>query len=220
MVRGLRRSARPSARAVTRRASRTARTARRALRRASAAGGDDADQALEREHRVALGALDLRHRSRRAPGSPCRGPRRSSRRGRGARGRPARARARATTRAAAAARDARRPWPSCAASWRTRRRSAPGRRRTVERVPQRDERLAVAARDRGIGDGEGVGLDPAAVVARDDGSVISPVDVGDQLLAGGRELGEVVGEGRRRARAGRRALIAAPGRRNSAAAKS
>ena len=64
-----------------------------------------------------------------------------------------------------------------------------------ERVPQQHERLAVAAGDRGIGDREGVGLDPAArSSARRSASVISSLGVGEQLLAGGGELGEVVGE--------------------------
>ena len=63
-----------------------------------------------------------------------------------------------------------------------------------EGMPQRDQRLAVAARDRRVGDGEGRRLDSAAVVALDDllGDVAG--DVRDQLLACRRELGEVVGE--------------------------
>ena len=76
---------------------------------------------------------------------------------------------------------------------------------------RRDERLAVTARDRGIRDGEGVGLDAAAVVARDDGLGDLARGIGDQLPAGGRELGEVVGE-RGDERAEGPGVDAAPGR--------
>ncbi len=87
-------------------------------------------------------------------------------------------------------------------------------------MAQRDERIAVAPRDRGVGDGEGGGLDAAAVVPLDDllGDVAR--HVGDELLARGGELGEVVGEGRRRACAARRARCACCAARNSPAAKS
>ncbi|ODT10183.1 MAG: hypothetical protein ABS61_09845 [Microbacterium sp. SCN 70-18] len=61
-------------------------------------------------------------------------------------------------------------------------------------MPQRDKGIAVAAGDGGVGHDEGRRLDAAAVVALDDlvGDVAR--DVGDQLLARGREFGEVIGE--------------------------
>ena len=66
-----------------------------------------------------------------------------------------------------------------------------------ERVPHRDERFAVPAGDRGVGDLEGVGLDAAAVVLVDRRLGDLGGGVGDELLAGGGEFGEVVGERRR-----------------------
>lgn len=61
-------------------------------------------------------------------------------------------------------------------------------------MPQQDQRLASATGDRGIRDLEGVGLDAARVVLldRDLGDLVA--GVGEQLLARGRELSEVVGE--------------------------
>ena len=64
-------------------------------------------------------------------------------------------------------------------------------------MPHGHERLSVPAGDRGVGDLERVGLDAAAVVLVDRrlGDLLGRV--GEQLLAGRGELGEVVGEGRR-----------------------
>ena len=66
----------------------------------------------------------------------------------------------------------------------------------VERVPQRDERLAVTAGDRRIGDGERVGLDRPAVVLGNDrlGDVAGAV--GDELPARRREFAQVFAERR------------------------
>ena len=63
-----------------------------------------------------------------------------------------------------------------------------------QRVAKQHEGLTVPAGDGGVGDLERVGLHPAGVVVLDDGFGDLPRAIGDELLAGGRELGEVVAE--------------------------
>ena len=104
--------------------------------------GDDADEALEREHGVALGALHGGVRRGERLDRRAAGPRRSSRRGRGARDRPARARAERGCHVRAAAADPR------DLRHRAHLHGEGGDHRhgvgaAVERVAQRDERLAV-----------------------------------------------------------------------------
>ena len=61
-------------------------------------------------------------------------------------------------------------------------------------MTQGDECLAATTCDRRVGDREGVGVDPAPVVAGHDRLGDLSRRVGDELAACGRELGEVVGE--------------------------
>ena len=61
-------------------------------------------------------------------------------------------------------------------------------------MPQRDQRLAVAAGDGPIRDLEGVGFDPAAVLAVDRGFGDLTRRIRDQLLASGGKFGQIVGE--------------------------
>jgi hypothetical protein len=63
-------------------------------------------------------------------------------------------------------------------------------------MTERDERIAQAPGDRRIGDDECGDLDAPSVVALDDVARDIALDVVDELLAGGRELRDVVGEGR------------------------
>ena len=61
-------------------------------------------------------------------------------------------------------------------------------------MPQQAERLAVPAGEGGVRDGEGVGLDAAAVVPGDHLLRDLVLGVGQQLAACRSELGEILGE--------------------------